>query len=57
MRKILLTAAVAGLLSAGFAGTASAQECIQWPNPFGWDQIEVCHSLPLDLEEILKLEA
>ncbi|HWL35714.1 MAG TPA: hypothetical protein VNQ77_05925 [Frankiaceae bacterium] len=57
MRKILLAAAAAGLLTASFAGTASASECIQWPNPLGWDQIEVCHQLPIDPQDIIELES
>lgn len=47
MRKTLLATAVAALLAGAFAGTASA-ECMQWPNPFGWDQIEVCHESPIE---------
>jgi hypothetical protein len=54
LRKILLAAAAAGLLTASFAGTASAQECIQWPNPLGWDQIEVCHTLPIDPHDLIQ---
>ena len=57
MRKILFTVAAAGLVAGAFGATsASANECTQWPNPFGWDEIEVCHQLPVELEDIIEVE-